>query len=244
MVHGDTEVTNMQCDLDKLQKWSTENGMEFNALKSNVIVFGGKPDESAPKYYLNGKLLTSMQPVKYLGVYLSHDMKWCCHIDYIANKALRVLGLIKHLLYDAPGKVKLIAYVTLRRPLLEYACEIWDPTTQITKLENMQSKATRSVKNLRDRYVSVSSIRVLIGLDTLQNDRRNKRIALFHTVLEHESFFPNLLNILDQMKTNHDFNTRHANTFNSIVCCTNKFLHSFLIRTARDLRIGENAMDF
>ena len=81
MVHGDTDVTNMQCDLDKLQKWSTENGMKFNALKSNVIVFGGKSGESAPKYYLNGKLLIYMQSVKYLGVYLFHVMKWCSHID-------------------------------------------------------------------------------------------------------------------------------------------------------------------
>ena len=53
----------MQCDLDKLQKWSTENRMKFNALKSNVIVFGGKPDKSASKDYLNRKLLTLMQYV-------------------------------------------------------------------------------------------------------------------------------------------------------------------------------------
>ena len=72
----------------------------------------------------------------------------------------------------------------------------------------------------------------------------NNRITLLHAVLEHESFFLNLLNTLDQMKTNHDFNTRHANTFNSIVCNTNKCLHSFLIRTARDLRVGENAVDY
>ena len=29
-----------------------------------------------------------------------------------------------------------------------------------------------------------------------------------------------------------------------IVCNTNNFLHSFLIRTERDLCIGENAVDF
>ena len=75
-------------------------------------------------------------------------MKWGCHIDYAANKALRVLGLIKHVLYDAPKKVRLLAYVTLCRPLLEYACEIWDPTTQflITRLEDVQSKAIRYIK--------------------------------------------------------------------------------------------------
>ena len=89
---------------------------------------------------------------------------------------------------------------------------IWDVTTQtflITKLDNIQSKATRFVKNLGGRYVSVLSARVLLGFDTLQNDRRNKRMALFHTVLEHEAFFPKLLNTFDQKKTNHG--TRHAN---------------------------------
>ena len=66
--------------------------MKFNAPKSNVIVFGGEPDESAPKYYLNGELLTSMKFVKCLGVYLFHNMRWFSHIHYIATKTFRVLG--------------------------------------------------------------------------------------------------------------------------------------------------------
>ena len=61
MVHSDTDVTNMQCGLDKLQKWRIENGMKFSALKNNVIAYGGESDNSVPKYYVNGKLLTSMQ---------------------------------------------------------------------------------------------------------------------------------------------------------------------------------------
>ena len=83
-----------------------------------------------------------------------------------------MLDFIKHLLYNAPEKVKLIAQVTLCRPLLEYACKIWSPTTQtlIIKLEYMQSKA---IKNLRGRYVFVSSARVLLELDTLQNAKKN-----------------------------------------------------------------------
>ena len=112
-------------------------------------------------------------------------MKWGCHIDYTTKNALEVLGLIKHVLYGAPERVRLLAYVTLCRPLLEYACEIWDPTTQflITKLEDVQSKAIRYIKNLKGRSVSVTDSRVLLGLDTLQAIRKNKRIILFHTVL-------------------------------------------------------------
>jgi len=34
------------------------------------------------------------------------------------------MGMIKHVLFDAPGRVKRVAYLTLCRPLLEYACEV------------------------------------------------------------------------------------------------------------------------
>ena len=45
-VHSDVDMANMQSDLDKLYGWSIENGMKFNALKSNVIAFGGKTTEA------------------------------------------------------------------------------------------------------------------------------------------------------------------------------------------------------
>ena len=92
-----------------------------------------------------------------------------------------------------------VAVVTTTVALLEHVCEIWDPTTQflITKLDDVQSKAIRYIKNLRGRSVSITDSRVLLDLDTLQAITKNKRIILFHTVLEHESFFPGLLNTLD-----------------------------------------------
>ena len=72
--------------------------------------------------------------------------------------------------------------------------EIWDPAAQflIKKLEDVQRKATCYIKNLRGRSVSITDSRVLLGFDTLQAIRKNKKIILFHTVLEHESFFPGL----------------------------------------------------
>ena len=158
--------------------------MKFNALKSDVIFFRGKPNKSAPKYYLNGKLLTSIQSVKYLGGYLTHDMKWCSYIDYIANKAWRVLSLIKHLLYDVPEKVKPIAYVTLCRPLLEQVCEIWDLTTQtlITNLKDIHSKAKALLKFLEADmflYQAQKSYQALIHFRTLEETKELHFCTMF-----------------------------------------------------------------
>ena len=72
-----------------------------------------------------GKILKFTNHCKYLGVVITKDLKWKMHIDYVTNKAkaTKILALLKHVLYNAPTKVKLIAYKILRRPLLEYACE-------------------------------------------------------------------------------------------------------------------------
>ena len=45
------------------------------------------------------------------------------------------------------------------------------------------------------------------------------------------------------LKPSHDIITRNANNFNSLTCNTNTFLHSFLIRTARELRTGNIIVD-
>ena len=42
----------------------------------------------------------------------------------------KVFGLVKYTLYDAPMKVKPVAYKPLCRPLIKYDCEAWDPYTK------------------------------------------------------------------------------------------------------------------
>ena len=65
--------------------------------------------------------------------------------------------------------------------------------------------------------------------------RQARRIFFFHSVPELEEFFPTLISTLDTLKPSHVIVTRGANNFNSLACNTNTFLHSFLIRTAREL---------
>ena len=81
-------------------------------------------------------------PHLFIIIYLRHNL---------TTKAYKVFGLVKHTLYNAPIKVKLIAYKTLCRPLVEYACEAWDPhTKKLTEyLELFQNKAIRFILGLK-----------------------------------------------------------------------------------------------
>ena len=99
----------------------------FNT-KSNIIIFGN--NASATHYLLGDVPLKQSKSIKYLAVYLTSNLKWGVHIEYTTQKAMKILGLIKYTLHDAPEKIKLLAYSTLCKPILEYVSEVWDHSSK------------------------------------------------------------------------------------------------------------------
>ncbi|XP_065658033.1 uncharacterized protein LOC136082550 [Hydra vulgaris] len=80
-----------------------------------------------------------------LGVYITNDLKWEHHIEYIVNKANTKLGLTKHAFnYINKNTMKLL-YISLVRPHLEYAFQIWNPyyAKDIILIERVQKRATK-----------------------------------------------------------------------------------------------------
>ena len=102
------------------------------------------------------------------GVTLHRNLKWEGHIHAIINKAMRILGLLKSMLYHADIKTKLIAYKTLCRSLLEYSSAAWDPYLKknIDSLEKAQNRAVRFIASLKG-MVSMSEETEKIGLESL-----------------------------------------------------------------------------
>ena len=100
--------------------------MIFNLDKCHVVKFGAQ-DLNNRIYFMNGKAIGCVESFKYLGVTIANDFSWDLHIDEIVAKASQRLGFMKHVLFDALRNVKRVAYLTLCRPQLEYACEVWDP---------------------------------------------------------------------------------------------------------------------
>ena len=54
---------------------------------------------------------------KYLGVIIQSDLKFDQHIIDKCLKSWKLLGGIKHLIYDAPKRAKLLAYTSLCKPM-------------------------------------------------------------------------------------------------------------------------------
>ena len=89
-----------------------------------------------------------------IGVTLTSDPSWPLHITNICKKTGKQIGLLCRNLYQfADSSTLLKLYISLVRPLTEYACAIWDPhlSKDILALENTQKFALR-VCNWRADY--------------------------------------------------------------------------------------------
>ena len=117
--------------------------------------------------------------------------------------------MIKRVLNKAPLKVKKVAYLTICRPIMEFACQVWDPylVRHETQLENIQRRAVRFVANLRG-VESVTVAREKLGLALLSDRKKLARIALLLKILS-SNIHQSLMDQLDAVVSNtHSRNTR------------------------------------
>ena len=136
-----TSYDELQQDIDHLSQWSDLNMLSFNTNKCKCMLLSNK---FPPLITLNKQPL---EFVKYLGVILSSNLCWSSHIQYICNKARKVLGIIyRNVSPNINNSLTILKlYVTLVRPHLEYAAQVWNPhlAKDINCLEKVQKFALR-----------------------------------------------------------------------------------------------------
>ena len=88
-IRSDEDIQAMKRDLLRIQKWSKQRLLEFNADKCVMMHVGHRNPEV--KYQLNEKELEAIEVEKDLGVFVSKAFKPGHHIGTIVNKANRWL---------------------------------------------------------------------------------------------------------------------------------------------------------
>ena len=169
----------------------------------------------------------------YLGVEIDNIMSWSPHIQTVSNRATKVFNFVKRNLGNCPASTKRIAYLTLVRPIMEYAALVWDPfyNTDIYKLEKIQRRAARWITSDYSRHTSVVSLLSSLNIPTLQHRRNSSRLSLFYSIVN------NLLPInIPPHYQRTQFRTRNHHPTHFILpqANLNSFKYSFYPRTIRD----------
>ena len=171
----------------------------------------------------------------YLGVTLTSDLSWNDHINQASTKANRTLGFVMRNLHQCPQEIKVSAYNTLVRPLVEFSSSVWEPHTRslINKLESVQHRAARFCLNdfgSKSPGCITNMIKKL-EWESLTDRRQIRRLVIFHKAVHGHLSIP--LGNLTQPATR---SSQHTNSraFTTITANKDCYKHSFLPKTIKD----------
>jgi hypothetical protein len=140
------EISNIQNAVSELAMKSHENKLQLNETKCKDmrISFAKKAPDFAP-VLINNKAIDVVANVKLLGLNITNDLKWNCHVSEIIRKVSTRLYFLKQLKRaNVPTKELLTFYVTCIRPITEYGCPVFHnglPKFVSNDLERLQKRA-------------------------------------------------------------------------------------------------------
>ena len=116
----------MNFELNNVFQWSTSNKLTLNQSKSNFVIFRPYqkrlpfvPTICILDYQTNTLMyLECKECVKYLGVLIDYKLSWKNHVDSIALKISKTIGLLSKLRYFVPHHT----LVNITIPLLLLIC--------------------------------------------------------------------------------------------------------------------------
>jgi type IV secretory pathway VirD2 relaxase len=82
-------------DLKKIERWATDNKIEFNNKKSKVLLIPRKSiQDREVNIYLNYKRLNQNEETKYSGTYLQSKFKFNAHLDHTVAKLITLINML------------------------------------------------------------------------------------------------------------------------------------------------------
>ena len=134
-------------ELEKIYRWLCSNKLSLNVGKTKFACFHTAQRIVAYlELKINNFIIDRVTEFNFLGLIISSNMKWKKHIDHIALKVSKIIGIMYRLKFILPAYVLLTIYNSLILPHFNYCHLAWGSNiTAGHKLHLLQKKAVRIV---------------------------------------------------------------------------------------------------
>ena len=189
-----SDQESLQQDLLKLSEWSRLWLLEFSIQKCKLVQYGNvRYDFEYKLKDKDGRLQVLLKDTKEkdLAIWFQNTLKFEEHINYVVNRANRLVGLIKRTFKSLDRDSFLTLYKSLVRSILDYGGSVYYPYTKknIQLIENIQRRATRILPELKG--LSYGERLKSLKLPTMHHRRkRYDIIQLFKIVHGYEDIEP------------------------------------------------------
>ena len=168
-------------DLQILSNWAKQWLINFNALKTEAILFTLREFANFPNLIFNNTVIQYVNNHKHLGLTLSYNGKWNQHIENILASAAKVIAIMRKLKFTLSRVALNQIYSSYVLPILEYSSIVWDGCSQqdSESLERLQNEAARIVTGLT-RSVTLENLYAECGWTSLAERRKQNKLAFMY----------------------------------------------------------------
>ena len=137
-------------DLEALDNRLKSNKLSLNVAKTQSMVISTKQKHATLKQQtdqlnlqIRQSALEAVARTKCLGVHIDNSLNWKKHIEEIAKKVLRSVGLLKYAKRFLPLESLKNIYTSIVDPQFRYCCSVWGVCglTEIHQLKKLQNRA-------------------------------------------------------------------------------------------------------
>lgn len=140
---------NMNEYLKEVSAWLSSNKLSLNIDKTVYVTFGNYCISVPESLNINidGKLITRVETVRYLGIIFDCNMRWEKHIEYLLKKTKYMVFIFHKLAGMMPGEVLRMLYYALFHGIISYGIIAWGGAYSncLNLLKNQQKRILKIV---------------------------------------------------------------------------------------------------
>ena len=188
----DNNSSTLQISLNNFIAWLVDHQLDIASHKCfSLDLASPNLTHNSSTFYINNSAIESKPLIKDLGIYVSCDLKWASHINYICRNAsfcsYQIMKCFKTKFISTLIKL----YKTYVRPKIEYNSSVWSPwlSKDIDQLESIQRKFTKFAFNRCNiPFHSYFDRLRQINLQTLEHRRLIFDIILLYKIINNLCF--------------------------------------------------------
>ena len=207
-----TDVVNdkiINQELGKLLLWLQLNKLSLNISKSKCIFFH-QPQKKCtkPAIKIDGNTIDSVDSFNFLGLIINNNLKWDHHINHIAAKISRSMGILTRLRHSLPFDVILLLYNSLILPHMNYGLLAWGH--QHDKISLLQKKITRII-TFSKLYAHTEPLLKQLFFLKLNDMFKLQQLKFYYRYLKQN--LPRYFQSLSFNQNEHRYNTRNKDLY-------------------------------
>ena len=202
-------TTGINKELSFVQEWLLINKLSVNINKTKFMMFHHpqrKIEHLVPALELNSEPLERVSEFNFLGLTLDEHISWKPHVQKIANKISRTIGILRRLKNILPTPVLLTLYNTLILPHFHYGLLNWG--FSMGRLQLLQKRSVRVISSSKynahtDPPFKKLRLIKLADLFTLN-------VLKMYYKFKHACLPSHVENMFEEFSRNHEHETRQS----------------------------------